>query len=97
MKAAIRRQRNISIYVKTGLKELEEAIDVIAHCRANWLKMEKKAQKQSTGKGNTESTASNKTVSAGGPIPNRDKSPLEGKESGDSQPSGVKRPSRGKY
>ena len=35
MKDAISRQRNISMDVKTGLKELEEPIDVIAHCRSS--------------------------------------------------------------
>ena len=47
-------QRNISMDMKTGLKELEKAVDVIAHCRANWLKMKEKTQKLATGKGNTE-------------------------------------------
>ena len=35
IKAAISRQRNISIDVKFSVKELEEAIDVSAHWRAN--------------------------------------------------------------
>ena len=43
--------KNISMDVKTGQKELEETIDVIAHCRANWVKMEVKSQKLATGKG----------------------------------------------
>ena len=45
MKSATSRQRNISMDVKTSLKKLVEAIDVIDHCRANGLKMNKKAQK----------------------------------------------------
>ena len=56
--------------------------------------MEEKVQKQPKGKGNTESTTSSKTISASGPTPKTDKSPLEGKESGVSQPS-VKRVKRG--
>ena len=64
---------------------------MFAHCRAKWLKMEEKEHKQSTRKGKTDSKACSKIVFAGDPIPKRDKSPLEGKESGDSQPSGVKR------
>ena len=79
------------MYAKTGMKELEETIDIITHCRANWLKMEEKAQKHPTRKVNTESKASSKTLSAGGATPKRDKSLLEGKESGDSQLSEDKR------
>lgn len=33
-------QRNISIDIKTGLKDLEEAIDVINYCRSDRLKVE---------------------------------------------------------
>ena len=50
------------MYVKTGLKEPEEAIDVIAYCRVNWLNMEEKVQKLETGKENTELSASGKTI-----------------------------------
>ncbi|KAI4467737.1 sox transcription factor [Holotrichia oblita] len=44
MKAAIGRQKNVSMDVKNGLKELEEAVDMISDCRRRWKKAELQAR-----------------------------------------------------
>lgn len=44
MKTAIGRQKNVSMDVKNGLKELEEAVDTISDCRSKWKKAEMEAE-----------------------------------------------------
>ncbi|KAK9729590.1 hypothetical protein QE152_g15875 [Popillia japonica] len=58
MKAASERQKNMSMEVKNGLKELEEAVDVITFCRASWKKAEL-AVKTVTPKGYTQRVTDN--------------------------------------
>lgn len=45
MKAALQRQRNISMDVREGVQEIEELVCIAETCRANWLKIEAERKK----------------------------------------------------
>ena len=44
MKAAMAKQRNISMDVKDGVSEIEEVMDIIQTCRKSWMQVEKEKQ-----------------------------------------------------
>lgn len=54
MKGAVQKQRNIAMDVKTGLQELEEALDVIKYYRSSWKKAEEEVNARVSRKKDTD-------------------------------------------
>ena len=54
IKAAVAKQKSISLDVRSGVSDLDELLDVLGHCRNSWKKLEADASKHTAAKNSVE-------------------------------------------